>query len=501
MLLKELTNEDMQIMTCYRDYYAPTSNGEEPINERQASMSHVLRYWNRNKVDLFRLLGNKLMVSKEVTIKAPVEEQECSMRKMCYSSDFFNWYISLVNDNYFSNVYTMEQRRALLNLMGEKDLVSNKFSCHLKESITLPDGKSITISHGCRPMRTLSKFAKAHGKDKEFEEFRLKHSQILNTKTVQGELVLSIHPMDFMTMSDNDCNWSSCMSWTNEGCYRQGTVEMMNSNCVVVAYLKSKQDMRIGSYYWSNKKWRELIIVDESLISNVKAYPYKNPECSKMAIEMLAELAKANLNWEYEDEMVEYSPSSNFTTNSGKQLCLTFETDYMYNDLTCSDITCYAKLNPGLPQGEHHTYYSGENECIWCGSRYPYFNSEEDLTCTDCSEPWGYCEECGKPISEEDAWEIDGVHVCQCCYDDYSVYTKDDNDYHLYNNVYRIYLLKDGSTFSLGRCNDIWVADPFSEDFMSKYVTIDALRCDTSSYGSYYLYESDLTPEGVEFFN
>ena len=38
-------------------------------------------------------------------------------------------------------------------------------------------------------------------------------------------------------MSDNNSGWESCMSWRNNGCYRRGTVEMMNSPYVIVAYL------------------------------------------------------------------------------------------------------------------------------------------------------------------------------------------------------------------------------------------------------------------------
>ena len=91
----------------------------------------------------------------------------------------------------------------------------------------------------------------------EFEDFRIKHSRILSEKEFIGRLSLSIHPLDFMTMSDNDSDWSSCMSWRTCGSYRRGTVEMMNSPCVVVAYLSASKPMVLdrGSHFkWNIKK-------------------------------------------------------------------------------------------------------------------------------------------------------------------------------------------------------------------------------------------------------
>ena len=73
----------------------------------------------------------------------------------------------------------------------------------------------------------------------EWEEIRLAHSQIFNTNKMTGTLCLSIHPLDYATASDNDNGWSSCMSWRDDGCYRMGTVEMMNSPMVICAYFAS----------------------------------------------------------------------------------------------------------------------------------------------------------------------------------------------------------------------------------------------------------------------
>ena len=76
-------------------------------------------------------------------------------------------------------------------------------------------------------MRVLSKIATAYNLP-GFEDFRIAQSLVTNQANLKGYITLSIHPLDYMTMSDNNCGWDSCMSWQEEGCYRQGTVEMMN---------------------------------------------------------------------------------------------------------------------------------------------------------------------------------------------------------------------------------------------------------------------------------
>ena len=48
----------------------------------------------------------------------------------------------------------------------------------------------------------------------------------------------------------------------DEGSYRLGTVEMMNSPMVICAYLSGKNQMDInGVYEWNSKKWRAWAIV------------------------------------------------------------------------------------------------------------------------------------------------------------------------------------------------------------------------------------------------
>ena len=104
-----------------------------------------------------------------------------------------------------------------------------------------------------------------------------------------------------MTMSDNANGWESCMNWTQgPGSYRAGTIEMMNSPLVVVAYITTKPYYPENtSIEWTSKSWRELIIVHPNAICSVKSYPYYNIAFDKALVNWLVDLVEEKTEWRY----------------------------------------------------------------------------------------------------------------------------------------------------------------------------------------------------------
>ena len=64
-----------------------------------------------------------------------------------------------------------------------------------------------------RAIRKLCDFFGFYSLKDDFLSWRDSISFALTEKSSPKEVVLSIHPLDFLTMSDNNCNWSSCVSW------------------------------------------------------------------------------------------------------------------------------------------------------------------------------------------------------------------------------------------------------------------------------------------------
>lgn len=383
-----------------------------------APVEDILKEWNTSKQDLYTLLGNNFILSKHITVKKDEEILKDEMWKFIQDNPFKFSLRSFVyegTDIDFHSPYSWESFLSVVDwLFSSYSLINNKLDGRAENSpckITFKkSGHSLQISNGTKPLRVLKKIAEECYIE-GFEEFRLQHSRILNNKELSGELCLSIHPLDYMTMSDNDCDWTSCMSWRDHiGVYRAGTVEMMNSPVVVVAYLKSAVDMKMSNdNTWSNKKWRELFVVNKDCILGIKGYPYDSDALEEAAINWIRELAKENLNWEYEDPI-------EFSENKYK---IDFCTNIMYNDVY--------SIHPLLLrtkelEEDFSLNYSGNKLCMYSGLPYDFDNSNEDngsfIVCESYS-PYVVCNECGSKVLYDEIKTINDKYcVCQCCYND-----------------------------------------------------------------------------------
>ena len=446
MILEKVSVEELNAIRNYRIAYAFNDFGYETTSNF-ADSKYVLKAWEAAKEEhLAKLFGGNLIVKKHFNYQKSEEELCNEINDFLYPS----WKRSAEKGKYDATIFRaefngllsygdgevlkynkMEVRNNMYDLMSSETLAKNKYEGPTFE-IKFNEEKSYRVSTGCKVSKALGKIADGF-KLKGYENFRICHSQVLNQKELGGQLVLSIHPIDYMTMSDNDCEWSSCMSWKEEGEYRQGTVEMMNSNCVVVAYLESESPMDFGGMDWSgNKKWRQLFIINEGIIAGVKAYPYYNEDLSNIVANWLKDLAKENLGWEFED-VINYStnhseswpPRFDYNENSYE---VKFYTDAMYNDFGACTFHHVAINKEALVNSkEHHYYstwnktykvevpYSGKRQCMVCGEIYADFYNEGCLACYDCQDVrvCAWCED-----HTDDLIEYNGEMICSYCYNE-----------------------------------------------------------------------------------
>lgn len=274
------------------------------------------------------------------------------------------------------------------------------------------NGKPIQICSGAKTMRTLGKICKMLDMTAEFEQFRIAHSQIMNQRCLSGELHLSIHPLDYMTASDNTCGWSSCMSWDEEGSYRMGTIEMMNSPMVICAYLNSRHSKyEIGPYEWNSKKWRAWVIITKDVIVVNRNFPYENSELNRACLDWVRELAQENLGWGYEQHVkIIDDAHSKFS----------FETNLMYNDMSCEYEMYEGKDSASGDGGYIDINFSGPAMCINCGDIVCDDDevSAGTLLCENCGVATR-CACCGDRLSEDYTfWGLDDEPYCESCYND-----------------------------------------------------------------------------------
>lgn len=439
----------------------------------EAPLDYILRIWNEYKQNLFKLFGGEsLILEKEICFNKSSEDfyEEFSSRyKMKIFFDnyykateyyYFGKYRQYYqNDNEFDEAYYN-----LGSLIRYNYLVSNIYSGPTF-IVRKNENQSVKIEHGMKIIKALKKISDLL-EIKGFEDFRIEHSQVLNQKTLVGNICLSIHPMDYMTMSDNDCGWSSCMSW-DYGDYRMGTVEMMNSNCVVVAYLKSKSDFRpCGSCEeWNSKKWRCLYIVNEHMITEVKQYPYVNDNLGAEIMNWLKELAGKNMKWNYHpvkflirDGLHGNNSTITILDENKPDYKFNFMTGEMYSDMY-DDHNAY--LNPDIPHSLDIDY-SGPTECMCCGETTYNSNAPSSLMLSCCDDTV-HCCCCEEYIDEDSAIIYNGEYYCSYCYEEHFRVCEFCEDSYHRDDTKNIRIYKDGIIMedvnTLYICYDCYVRD------------------------------------------
>ena len=213
-------------------------------------------------------------------------------------------------------------------------------------------------------------------------------------------------------MSDNNNGWESCMSWDNNGCYRVGTLECMNCENTIVAYIESDtKQYRIGysDKYWNSKRYRQLVMITDEVIMTNKGYPFNNENLSNEVLNWVAELCGED----FEGENIDYDAYKSYDIEGFNYINVV--TDMMYND-TDNESNSFVRLNKNHNKENDvkRVQLGGNAMCLKCGS---HCDDEEELICYDCSDKF-YCDCCNETCHGEQYSTEDGV-VCEYCFENH----------------------------------------------------------------------------------
>lgn len=527
--LSLVTDEELKVINCQIDNTAEASCN--------VSIPYLLREWNKKKTPIFNQVfgGKSLIMSKQISFTkswTQIADEMCrswetslsSKARLLYSAfssfccdmrhkircdEFDNWRydITPADEELEFQWYRCE------NMLCNEFLAENKIKEEFTIPLPKPDGttRDYRVQKGSRPLRVLSQIMKAYPSffDQEiyregFKDFNLWQSRMLNDKKLEGELCLSIHPLDYMTMSENTCDWSSCMNWPEGGCYRGGTIEMMNSPMVIVVYLKSKDPLKMDAGWsydgetgrskhksmdWNSKKWRTLIVVNDTGIYSVKAYPYQHNELTTFAMEWIASCIKDRKF----KEPCEFRPYRSFTLEGMRIETISPRTSRMYNDFGSTEhyaMFDVAEIKKRYEKENDNSLvitfnYSGASECMSCGELLYIddirgdisFESECQLCCNGCDpdrEPdTAYCDCCGDAFDAEDGTWVGDSYVCPDCLDRECFEDAWSGDYHFNDDRIELFIDGEDKTRNVGfvciwNLKNRWYKDPEDKEFLKK---------------------------------
>ena len=435
-----LTEEDKANICAYIKEY---------VHAKPSDLKKILSVWNASKRTLFKAFGGKLRVTIPYTYKKSFRMVERELQGVYYyyytnSHDDLSYFANLICRNHYEKkfygdfyIYIKELKEKgilyyqsaieIVNLFSYKNMYDGKidhsFTINLNEN-SLWGEKSLFIPTGSKIIKTIKKIADFLGYENKqlFEDWRNEISNITTNKDVTQNLVLSIHPIDFMTMSDNNCDWHSCMSWIQDGCYSTGTIEMMNSNIVVCAYLESHSKfMPIDGVIIPNKSWRVLLYVHKQIIATGKQYPYFNKDLSLFALTAMRELVEHNLKWHYKyidqeyldhihiynNNTLKYKSRKEKSAEGKDKHSIYIYTEAMYNDIVedneYSYYCCRNYVEKSLKLNA-----SGPVTCMCCGKKFhaDEIVSKSQKICNDCYK-YHTCRQCGMTSIDEPVYMIE----------------------------------------------------------------------------------------------
>lgn len=385
---------DAEIINKYIAFYGKEQNINAP---RNTDMRTILNEWSNNKKYLYSLLNNSLAIRSGPIVLSGRGQAE----KMVNALDKYG------GNNFIKQLIEKSKTIPELNTIIDTaclpiNLFNNKwfFGNIKKDNLIIQNGAKITT--------IFKKLAQYFSIDNElFNNFLQAQSMATNLKDVYNKeftIYLSIHPLDFFTLSDNMNNWSTCLSWNEDGGSKLGTIELMNNKTAIIAYVASHDKMSIPGGKWNNKKWREIFFVDENSIVEGKAYPYRCDEFSQCAIRFLADRMK---NFTHSEEIVFNATSE---TSSIKFIP---KHKYMYNDFS----KIFNDINYPNSRGHYALFtdelfneiqkdaftpdYRGTTTCIWCGEKIDadnkkIYGQKSNLLCINCAQVHQKCDCCGK---------------------------------------------------------------------------------------------------------
>lgn len=273
-----------------------------------------LNNWAKNKSHLYLAFGKKLKLEKEIELDF---------------SGNSNYVKSLISK--FYQEITQAKVKRFLKSCSNAEVVMNCLNRNVSfENVKFRAGDKISKCIG--KILDLYDITPA-----EKDSVLIKFSMLIQGVKAKGSAVLSIDPVDYITMSENNSNWESCHAMS--GCFRTGPFAYLQDSSTTISYVKPKDDC-VFTYSdsktltYSNKNWRQIVLFSKELkyATQLRQYPYTSQANQSTVASIVMNIlnAKSGLDYQIHSidvcDMPRYFSTLHECTEEGEDLC--------YNDLT-----------------------------------------------------------------------------------------------------------------------------------------------------------------------
>jgi hypothetical protein len=266
-------------------------------------------------------------------------------------------------------------------------------------------------------------------------------SILIQENKIEGKLCISVHPLDFISCSENQYNWHSCHALDGE--YRAGNLSYMVDTNTIICYIKGDKDVILpnfpGDVPWNNKKWRMwLYVADEhNALMAGRQYPFSiGGVLDYVRRALFQKLNFSEYRWSkwHHDILREYTfqDGTNETVSCNDLLVIggkfiprteliTDKSNLHYDDLLHSSYYTPWYCWRTTTNAPIHFTLGGEVKCLCCENHE--INDHEHMVCDYCDEGSTYyrCAICGERIHPDDVYWVGDDPICPSCFDEHCV--------------------------------------------------------------------------------
>lgn len=394
--------------------------------DKSDGVEGLLNDWAKNKQRLYEdIFNNQLIYEYPTPITFTLDEKT----KNHYLNDFID-----VVDGYYNN-------SALADFVeAERDgFFENIVHTPYKNNNTM-------IKSGSKLLKSFKYF---ESNKEVLDNIQTRASMLIQENKATGKLCFSIHPLDYLSVSENTYNWRSCHALDGE--YRAGNLEYMTDPTTIVCYLKGADNIQLPmfpeSVLWNSKKWRMLLFVNknQNIVFAGRQYPFQ----SEQPLDIIKDIMIAkDSDWQWskwQNDLINREDVKELTNPYyllgdslvSSRVAIQEKSSSFYNDLWYSSFYTPYYIYKNKPKTSFNFYDDVENNttyignpcnCIRCG-RKPFANSE-CMICEQCNdiledtdnEDYIICERCDRTVyagsyDYDNADYVEGDLICGSCID------------------------------------------------------------------------------------
>lgn len=273
-------------------------------------------------------------------------------------------------------------------------------------TVRMGDGDIVDVPVG---MKLIKAFKYFESDPLTLKDLQTHASMIIQEDKVSGTLCISVHPLDFLSSSENTYNWRSCHSLDGE--YRAGNFSYMMDSSTVICYLKGAEDAKLPNFpdsvRWNSKKWRMLLFFSThwDVMFAGRQYPFFSRTALDIIMMQLKQKVAGGYWSEWHNDTLNSFNYEERNADGGSLMwnyvCLNNELyktvdviqdgkhSLHFNDLLRS--SCYVPyycFKYYRPVGETPVIRVGaEAPCLMCG--HNHMVSTDSLLCEECELEFG----------------------------------------------------------------------------------------------------------------